>query len=167
MYMTVLTWLFTSTNKKLRDSSTKSLVKLFKEFPSLMIKALKLFNNNNDPYVVERLYASVYGGVIRSNHYDGHMDIAKYVYKEVFDKEFIYPHILMRDYARQTVEYVCLSNNISDINLDKIRPPYSSKWYSKSYNNEDIDEFVKTKKAGLNHHSQRAVDRIVSSMTTE
>lgn len=167
MYMVVLTWFFTSTNKKLRDSSTKSLVKLFRKFPSLTIKALKLFNNNNDPYVVERLYASVYGGVIRSNRCDEHMDIAKYIYEEVFEKEFIYPHILMRDYARQTVEYVCLSNNISDINLDKIRPPYSSKWFSKSYNNEEIDGLVKTKKAGLNHHSQRALDRIVSSMTTE
>ncbi|WP_058306330.1 SMEK domain-containing protein [Gracilibacillus massiliensis] len=167
MYMIVLTWLFTSTNKKLRDSSTKSLVMLFREFPSLMIKALKLFQDNDDPYVVERLYASVFGGVVRSNRCEEHIEIAKYIYTEVFEKEFTYPHILMRDYARQTVEYVCLSNSILNINLDKIRPPYSSEWYSRSYTNEEIDEFVKTKKAELDNYTQNAINRIVSSMTTE
>lgn len=167
MYMIVLTWLFTSTNKKLRDSSTKSLVKLFQEFPSLMVKALKLFKNNNDPYVVERLYASVFGGVVRSDRCNEHIEIANYIYSEVFEKKIIYPHILMRDYARQTIEYICLSNNISNIQLDKIRPPYSSEWYSKYYTNDEIDEFVKIKNAELDNSLQNAVKRIVSSMTTE
>jgi hypothetical protein len=167
MYMIVLTWLFASTNKKLRDSSTKSLVILFREFPSLMIEALRMFKDNDDPYVVERLYASVFGGVVRGNHCDEHIEIAKYIYNEVFEKEFTYPHILMRDYARQTVEYVCLSNNISNINLEKIRPPYSSEWYSRYYTNEEIDEFVKTKTIELDNYSENAIHRIVSSMTTE
>lgn len=167
MYMIVLTWFFTSTNKKLRDSSTKSLTKLFTKFPSLMIKALKLFNNNNDPYVVERLYASVYGGVLRSNYCDEHIEVASYIYSEVFEKEYVYPHVLMRDYARQIIEYVYLKNSISDINLDRIRPPYSSEWYGKSYTTEEIDELVAFKTDGLNSNLQRAVNRIISSMTTE
>ena len=33
----------------------------------------------------------------------------------------VYPHILMRDYARQTIEYISLSKDISNINLEKIR----------------------------------------------
>lgn len=167
MYTITLTWVLTSTNKKLRDTSTKALVKLFRNHPTLMIKVLKLFKDNNDPYVVERLYASVYGGVIRSEPCEEHIEIAKYIYNEVFEKEFIYPHILMRDYARQTIEYICLSNCIPNINLKQIRPPYSSEWYSKSYSNEDIDELVKIKQAGLDNYSQNAINRIVSSMTTE
>lgn len=43
----------------------------------------------------------------------------------------VYPHILMRDYARQTIEYISLSKDISNINLEKIRPPYKSNWYKK------------------------------------
>lgn len=167
MYTIALTWLFTSTNKKLRDTSTKALVKLFRNYPILMIKVLKLFKDNNDPYVVERLYASVYGGVIRSQRCEDHIEIAKYIYNEVFEKEFIYSHVLMRDYARQTIEYICLSNSIPDINLNQIHPPYSSEWYSKSYSNEDIDELVKIKQGSLDNYSQNAISRIVSSMTTE
>lgn len=166
-YMIVLTWFFTSTNKKLRDSSTKSLTKLFIEFPHLMIKILNVFKDNNDPYVIERLYASVYGGVLRSNRCDTHTDIASYIYSEVFEKEYVYPHILMRDYARQIIEYIYLENKISDINLDRIRPPYSSEWYGNSYTNTEIDELVTLKTAGLNNYLQRAVHRIISSMTTE
>ncbi len=44
----------------------------------------------------------------------------------------VYPHILMRDYARQTIEYISLSKDISNINLRKIRPPYKSNWYKKN-----------------------------------
>lgn len=166
-YMIILTWFFTSTNKKLRDSSTKSLTKLFIEFPHLMVEILKLFKENNDPYVIERLYASVYGGVLRNNRCDKHTEIASYIYSEVFEKEYVYSHILMRDYARQIIEYVYLENKISDINLDRIRPPYSSEWYGKSYTNAEIDELVAIKTDGLNNYLQRAVNSITSSMTTE
>ncbi len=45
----------------------------------------------------------------------------------------VYPHILMRDYARQTIEYISLSKDISNINLEKIRPPYKSNWYKRIF----------------------------------
>ncbi len=67
-----------------------------------------------------------------------HIEIANYIYEEIFDKEMVYPHILMRDYARQTIEYISLSKDISNINLEKIRPPYKSNWYKKEYSNLNI-----------------------------
>lgn len=167
LYVIFLAWLLASTNKSLRDKSTKGLVKLFKNHPDLMVEILKLFRENNDPYIIERLYSSIYGGVVRSTDSKEHMKIAKYIYAEVFDKEWVYPHILMRDYARQTIEYIYLKNNISCIKLEKIRPPYLSKWYSKSYSNKEIDEYIEVKKEGLNSKSKEAIDRIVSSMITE
>lgn len=167
MYMIFITWVFSTTNIKLRDLGTKSLVKLFKEFPTIMIEILDLFKNNDDPYIVERLYASVFGGVLRSNRCEIHVEIANYIYNEIFNKEFVYPHILMRDYARQTIEYVCLSKNISNINLEKIRPPYNSKWYEKPYSNNEIDNYVKSIKNKLDSNLHIAIDKIINSMTTE
>ncbi|HCZ3670368.1 TPA: hypothetical protein O2424_002916, partial [Staphylococcus aureus] len=73
------------------------------------IGLLKLFENNNDPYIVERLYASVLGATLRIDICEIHIEIANYIYEEIFDKEMVYPHILMRDYARQTIEYISLS----------------------------------------------------------
>ncbi|RIL68775.1 ATP-binding protein, partial [Staphylococcus devriesei] len=167
LYIITLVWLFTTTNKKLRNKSTKSLVKIFSKFPSLVVKTLKLFENNDDAYLVERLYASVYGGVVRSDGRDEYIDIANYIYSVVFEKKVVCPHILLRDYARQTIEYICLSREIINIDLDKIRPPYKSEWYLKTYSNEDIDEFIKNKKEGLRNDLQYSLDKIVNSMTTE
>jgi len=167
LYMITLTWFFTSTNKKLRDTSTKALVKLFKEHPLLIIKTLRLFEDNDDAYVIERLYASVYGAVVRSKQSDIQIEIVKYIYNYVFDKDIIYPHILMRDYARQTIEYICLSFEIPTIELDKVRPPYKSEWYKKKYSNKEIDEFIKIKQVELDNDGKISIKRIVDSMTTE
>ncbi|MEB6320884.1 SMEK domain-containing protein [Staphylococcus xylosus] len=167
MYMIFITWVFSTTNIKLRDYSTKSLVKLFREFPNMMIEILDLFKNNDDPYIVERLYASVFGGVLRSNKCGINIEIANYIYNEIFNKESVYPHILMRDYARQTIEYICLSNNISNINIEKIRPPYNSKWYEKTYSNSEIDNYANSIKNKLDSNLHIAIDKIIKSMTTE
>ncbi len=34
---------------------------------------------------------------------------------------------------RQTIEYISLSKDISNINLEKIRPPYKSNWYKRIF----------------------------------
>ncbi|HHE7806486.1 TPA: ATP-binding protein, partial [Staphylococcus aureus] len=166
-YMIFLTWIFSATNNKLRDLGTKSLVKLFKTFPTKIIGLLKLFENNNDPYIVERLYASVLGATLRIDICEIHIEIANYIYEEIFDKEMVYPHILMRDYARQTIEYISLSKDISNINLEKIRPPYKSNWYKKEYSNLNIDDYIKSLKNKLDSHLHFSIDKIKNSMTTE
>ncbi len=79
----------------------------------------------------------------------------------------VYPHILMRDYARQTIEYISLSKDISNINLEKIRPPYKSNWYKKEYSNLNIDDYIKSLKNKLDSHLHFSIDKIKNSMTTE
>ncbi len=54
--------------------------------------------------------------------------MAVYVYLSVFDKEFIYPDILLSDYARLIIER-CLfefPDKETKINYSKIVPPYKS-----------------------------------------
>ncbi|HHO6144348.1 TPA: ATP-binding protein, partial [Staphylococcus aureus] len=136
-------------------------------FPTKIIGLLKLFENNNDPYIVERLYASVLGATLRIDICEIHIEIANYIYEEIFDKEMVYPHILMRDYARQTIEYIRLSKDISNINLEKIRPPYKSNWYKKEYSNLNIDDYIKSLENKLDSHLHFSIDKIKNSMTTE
>ncbi|HDJ5849121.1 TPA: ATP-binding protein, partial [Staphylococcus aureus] len=112
-------------------------------------------------------YASVLGATLRIDICEIHIEIANYIYEEIFDKEMVYPHILMRDYARQTIEYISLSKDISNINLEKIRPPYKSNWYKKEYSNLNIDDYIKSLKNKLDSHLHFSIDKIKNSMTTE
>lgn len=124
----ILSWTLLSTNRKLRDTATKALIKIFQDKIDLLISLLKLFKNVNDPYIYERLYAVVYGCTLRTNQYDKLSSLGLYVYEDIFFKKGdIYPHILLRDYARNTIEYILYSNiPLSKIHISKIRPPYKS-----------------------------------------
>ena len=61
-----LAWFHTSTNRKLRDCSTKALICLLQNRLDILISLLKMFKEVNDPYVYERLFAVAYGCVLRS-----------------------------------------------------------------------------------------------------
>lgn len=120
-------WFLVSSNRSLRDRSTKALTNLLRCRPCLILNFLKKFENVNDPYVFERVYASTYGAVLYINNNKYLKDIALYVYNTIFDKKEIYPHILLRDYARGIIEYVFNKGvDLSGINLKNIRPPYKS-----------------------------------------
>ncbi len=167
LYQITLIWFLSSTNKEVRDSSTKSLVILFKEFPETVLNILHKFNSVDDPYILERLYAAVLGGVVRSKNHQVHPNIAKYIYKEIFCKSEVYPHVLLRDYARQTIEFILLSYDLPELDREKITPPYKSKWYKKIPTNDEIDQLEKEYTKDNNTREAYSVNRIISSMTTE
>lgn len=93
-------WIFFVINNKLRDFGIKFLVKLFKIFLIKIIGLLKLFENNNDLYIVERLYVFVLGVIFWIDICEIYIEIVNYIYEEIFDKEMVYFYILMRDYVR-------------------------------------------------------------------
>lgn len=101
-----LSWFLTSPIRELRDKSTKALVNLLRNDLPLVIDLLEKFERVDDPYVYERLLAVTYGCVLRSNDYENMAQISNYVYQTFFDVENeIYPHVLLRDYARGIIEY--------------------------------------------------------------
>lgn len=167
LYLKILIWFLSSTNNKVRDSATKALVTLFKKYPEKIINILQQFQSVDDPYILERLYAAVFGGVVRSGELELHREVANYIYQEIFNKPEVYPHILLRDYARQTIEYILHTKNLPEINKDKIRPPYKSTWYDHLPTNKEIDELRKEKTTEQNAHLSYGVNRVISSMTTE
>lgn len=95
-----------STNRKLRDTATKALVQLLHNRIQLLIPLLEKFSTVDDPYIHERLYGVALGCALRSK-LKGHLaSLCQYIYSSVFDVEGeVYPHILLRDYAREIIEY--------------------------------------------------------------
>lgn len=167
LYEIILIWTLSSTNKVVRDSSTKSLANLFKEFPETMGDMLDRFKNVDDPYISERLYAAVFGGVVRSHKQESHPRIATQIYNEIFYKKEVYPHALLRDYARQTIEFVLSTYDVFEIDKNKIRPPYKSEWYKFIPTNDEIDHLEQEYTKGENGRIEFSVKRIITSMTTE
>ncbi|WP_406671907.1 NACHT domain-containing protein [Natronospira sp.] len=122
-----LLWFLTTPNRRVRDRSTKSLVRILSFYPRLVKGLLCDFSKINDTYLTERLYAVAYGVVCNINDENYVREIADITYSLIFKDENPIPHILLRDYARGILEYALhLGVAPSEANLEKFRPPYKS-----------------------------------------
>ena len=140
---TTLMWFHTTSNRKVRDRSTKALVRILSRFPSLLPDLLQDFQAVNDPYVVERLYAVAYGVIC--NMTDPHIisQIAALVFDLVFKDGRPPPHILLRDYARGVLEFALHGNLLPEgVDAEQFRPPYKSAWPIENPTPEEIDTIV-------------------------
>lgn len=136
-----LFWFLTTSNRKVRDQATKSLVRLLSLHSELLPELLQKFNSVNDLYLVERLYAVVYGVVCNIKDKSLISEIAGIVFDLVFKDEEPIPHVLLRDYARGILEYALHLEIIpKGIDPKKFRPPYKSEWPIDNPSKEDIDQ---------------------------
>lgn len=124
LYGLTLGWFLTSSNRVLRDGATKAMVNLFTDKVDGFLKVLASFEEVNDLYVSERLHAVAYGIALRSSRRSGFEALALYLYKTVFDVEYIVEHILLRDYAKLTVEHIHSIFPLA-VDISKIFPPYN------------------------------------------
>lgn len=130
LLLTLLSWLLTSSNRYLRDETSKALIEILKNSYKLCEDILRKFEGVNDPYVLQRLYGCVFGACTKNftKKEQEFKVLAEYVYESVFNQEMVYPDILLRDYARLIIEkYLFLySNDDTLIKIEKIFPPYKS-----------------------------------------
>lgn len=139
LFLVLLGWLLTSSDRRLRDYTSKAMVEILKDHFELCRILLTKFEGVNDPYVISRLYGIVYGACCKrdgawnrtAEDEANYQSLAEYVYKTVFNQESVYPDILLRDYARNIIERFLYENpdNVSfqrAIDPEKIRPPYHS-----------------------------------------
>lgn len=128
--ITLLAWLFTSSNRNLRDKASKALIEVLKNSYDLCLYTLERFEGVNDPYVIQRLYGCVFGACTKNldSNKQEFKKLAEYVYSSVFNKKNVYPDILLRDYSRLIIEkYLSINENgETSINRKRILPPYNS-----------------------------------------
>lgn len=124
----ILSWFLTASNRYLRDAATKALIRIYENRIDLLVSLMQRFDNVNDPYVYERLFAVAYGCAVHTNDKNSLGELSEFVYNNIFNKEIVYPHILLRDYARGVIEYTLYNGIELNIDLGKIIPPYKSEW---------------------------------------
>jgi hypothetical protein len=139
LFATALAWMLTSSNRFLRDTATKSLVRLIDVRIDVLLLLLEKFKSVNDPYVIERLCAVSYGCAMKAR---GRVDLSAlgmFFYDWMFKARKPYPHLLVRDYARGVIEAAVSSGTTLDVSLSKVRPPYQSEWPKQIPSKEDLE----------------------------
>lgn len=150
-----LIWFLTTPNRRIRDRSTKSLVRILSSYPNLVEDLLNEFSHLEDTYLTERLYAVAYGVVCNTNKVDIIRSIASTTFELIFRDGEPIPHILLRDYARGILEYAFHIGVLSpEIALEQFRPPYKSSPELGNPSNNEIeritgDEFSSRIKSSL------------------
>jgi len=152
MYITIMMWTLTSTNRSLRDRATRASYYIGCRFPETLFDLTKESLKINDPYVPERMLAASYGVAMALQHEPSFstkilLDFAKGLYDLMFKKEAVYSttHILARDYARHTIEIALLHN--PDLLIvegkKRISPPFKDGGIRRWGKSEDknIDEY--------------------------
>lgn len=129
LLLTLMSWLLTSSNRWLRDITSKAMIEIFKNHFDLCEVILEKFKDVNDPYVIQRLFGIVWGVCMKreSEYKDIFKSLVTYVYENIFGAEQVYADILLRDYARLIVErYMYEYPEEHNFSIDKIMPPYKS-----------------------------------------
>jgi len=155
LYLTAqyFSWLLSSTNRRLRSLATKSIYWFGRKYPEKLFELTEKSLTINDPYVPERMLAASYGVAMALHNDLNNLNFrknilpkfAKNLYKLMFEEKAPYSttHILMRDYARHTIEIALLHNGelLKEDQKKRIRPPFKDggirRWGSEKDRNED------------------------------
>lgn len=124
----ILCWLLISPNTELRDRATKAIICILISHTQSLIALMRKFEGIDDPYILERIYAIAFGCAVNEEEPEELKALAEYTYTAVFDRDTVYPNILLRTYAKNVIDYAKYMGCIreEDIRLEKITPPYHS-----------------------------------------
>lgn len=132
LYAVALSWFLASSNRFVRDKTTKALVSLLTGRLNVLTEVLEQFKEINDPYILERLYAVAYGCSLRDSSNKKYLrQLSLWFIKNVFAKGKIPTHIMIRGYARGVIEVAFRSGQLSIRTYQKTKLPYKSKWPDK------------------------------------
>jgi hypothetical protein len=157
-------WFLTSTNRTLRDSSTKAIICLLEERIYVLMELIKTFEAVNDPYVLQRIYAIAYGCAVRTSNTEILKDLGDLIFQKVFATEKVIPDILLRDYAKGIIEFAVFKGHIFDFDLEKIQPPFKSDLPSSLPTNEEISSFKLKINDEYSMQHQKGQNYILNSM---
>lgn len=165
-----IVWSFTATWRQLRDMATHALVVLLRSHYSLIIPLLEKYYLVNDPYIQERLWASVYGTIMHLRNKETVYRVGEWTYQYVFVQKNVPEHVLIRDYTKNIVEYALRMGLDSNIDKSLIHIPFSSTLLPEFPTTEEINRLYKIDWDNVEDGRTKeciAQNRILSSMATE
>ena len=141
MLAITLSWFCVSSNRNIRDNSTKALVNILTNNVEIMLELLKNFKLIDDMYILERIYASCYGALLRSEKIYKVKELGDMVYRNIFELEETLPNIVIRYYAKNIILYIKHIGVVLELDESKLNSPFNSKWYESIPTNEEIKKY--------------------------
>ena len=139
---TILSWLFTTSHRAVRDRATKALASLLAPRLAIAKELVERFASVDDPYVLDRVLATSYGAALQGMDPVALGPLSGAVF-EVFFKDGKPPtHVLIRDHARGIIELARQREMLpSQVDLALCRPPYTSEWPLEVVTEDVIDTY--------------------------
>ncbi|WP_212637413.1 hypothetical protein, partial [Enterococcus sp. 2F9_DIV0599] len=78
LLLTLFAWLLSSSNRDLRDKTSKAMIEILKKHFDLCRWLLEKFETVDDPYIIQRLYGIIFG-VCTGSSSKSHQDFEKLV----------------------------------------------------------------------------------------
>ena len=166
LYSQTLLWFLTSSNRKLRDCASKSLIRILKDHINVLCLLIDEFNKVNDPYVVQRLYAIAFGCAVRCEKDKDLQELCNKVYNNVFVTDEVYADILLRDYAKNVIMYGKYRGLKFDFDLNRIKGPFKSSLPQKQPTTKFIKKMEIPYEECEKDPRKRGVNQIIRSMKT-
>ena len=126
--MTAAAWLFSTSERFIRDRATKAMVSMLMHRPALAARLITRFLEVDDPYVSERVLAVGYGVALRTHDNAGLKTLADIVWRLCFLEAKLPVHLLSRDYARGIVDAAVRRKALEPVDEALLNPPYTSDW---------------------------------------
>jgi hypothetical protein len=138
----MLTWFLATSDRSLRDKTTKGLVILLENSPEVLLELNERFISVDDPYITERLYAVNYSVLLRLNNYK-HPSLAKLgnlIYKNIFLAKKPIAHILVRDYAKYALDLLTKHKVYIPPDMTKLNAIQNTKWPKRLLTMKTLEE---------------------------
>ena len=162
----MLSWFLSSTNKELRDKSTKALARMLINKNNISNKIIDEFQNVKDLYILERIIAAIYGAIIRGEKDSDLKELANKIYTIIYKKEQTIDNIVIKIYARKLFRFLKI-NDIVNL-YDEIDKEKKASWYQKLPTNREIDKMYSFNLAECSKETRKfANTEIINSMVTE
>lgn len=129
----ILIWFLATSNRAIRDKATKGLVILLEDSPQVLLEINQLFIDVDDPYISERLYAVTYGVLLRLGKYKDPSlkTLGELIYKNIFTANKPIAHILVRDYAKCSLDLLVKQKAYSLSDPTKVSFVLNTTWPKK------------------------------------
>ena len=136
LWAKTLCWFLAHPDRRIRDKSSKALVRVFLANLRLSAEMLDHFEDIDDEYITERIIESVYASVLLSHNVNYAIDCARIIISMNFIEK--YENVIVHDTCRLIVEYA-YSLDASFISKEE-HENLISKWPNKFF--EKVDEDV-------------------------
>lgn len=125
LWLTILCWFTSASDRRVRDYATKAMVRIGEAYPRAWAGIIKRFAQIDDDYIVERCLSAAYGTLLRSRNSEAAREIVQIVYEIFFENGLLRQNALIIDYARLIIELAVHLGARTDFNPQKYKPPYS------------------------------------------